>query len=116
MKMKKNNLLRYWPITLILAGIALMAVLIVSSTPALASSDGRSALQETLPPATVPPATLPAPTVIIPETGGDTIIVDFFSSWLFWVIVGILLIGTLVALFGRQRRTDIHDVHHHHDL
>lgn len=50
--MKKNNLLRYWPITLILAGIALMAVLIVSSTPALASSDGRSALQETLPPAT----------------------------------------------------------------
>lgn len=110
--MKKNNLLRYWPLSLILAIIALLAVLVVSSTPAQAiSSHEGVALQETQPAVTVV-----APTVVVPVTdGGDTIIIDFFSSWVFWAIIGLLVVVFLFALVIRPRSTQP-DVHHHHDV
>jgi hypothetical protein len=116
MKMKKNKFLRYWPLTLILAGIALIAVLAVSSTPAQAiASNQSSALQETPPVSTLPVPTVIVPTVIIPETGGDTIFVDFFSGWVLWAVLGLLVIVLLIALIARPSGpTDT--THHHHDL
>jgi hypothetical protein len=108
MEMKKNNLLRYWPLTLILAGIALFAVLVASSTSAQAiAGDRSSALQET-----PPVVTVPAATVIIPQTG-DTIFVNFLSNWALWAVLGILVIVLLIALVARPAGTD---THHHHDL
>lgn len=111
--MKKNRFLRYWPVTLILAGIALVTVLVVSSTPAQAIAGNPSgALQETPPAVTVVP-----PTVIIPETGGDTIFVDFFSNWVLLAVLGALVIVLLIALIARPRGTaGPTDTHHHHDL
>jgi hypothetical protein len=108
MEMKKNNLLRYWPLTLTLAGIALFAVLVASSTPAQAiAGDRSSALQETPPVVTVPVAT-----VIIPQTG-DTIFVNFLSNWALWAVLGILVIVLLIALVARPGGPD---THHHHEL
>lgn len=109
--MKKNRVLRYWPVMLILASIALVTVLVVSSTPAQAiGGNQNSALQETPP---VP--TVIVPTVIIPETGGDTVFVDFFSSWVLWAVLGLLVIVLLVALIARPSGpTDT--THHHHDV
>lgn len=107
--MKKNNLLRYWPLTLTLAGIALFAVLVASSTPAQAiAGDRSSALQETPPVVTVPVAT-----VIIPQTGDDTIFVNFLSNWSLWAVLGILVIVLLIALVARPGGPD---THHHHEL
>ena len=114
--MKKNRFLRYWPLTLILAGIALMTILVVSSTPAQAIAGNHgSALQATPPVLTLPAPTVIVPTVIIPETGGDTVIIDFFSGWVLWAVLGLLLIVLLIALAARPSGpTDT--THHHHDL
>lgn len=58
-----------------------------------------------------------APTVIIPETGGDTIFIDFFSGWVLWAVLGVLLIVLLIALVARPRGpAGPPDTHHHHDL
>jgi len=113
--MKKKTLSRYWPVMLILVGIALVTVAVIGSTPAQASASEQSpALQ-----GTPPPATIPAPTVIIPQTGGDNdvVIVDLFSSWVLWAVLGLLLVVILVAFIARPRRpVEPPEPHHHHDL
>lgn len=107
--MRTNNLIRFWPVTLLLAGVTLLAVLAASSSPAQATAGERNqALQETPPPV----ITVPAVTVIVPETGGDTIIVDFFSNWALWAVLGILVIVLFIALLARPGGPDPH----HHDV
>lgn len=109
--MKKNNFVRYWPVTLLLAGIVLFAVLAVTSSPAQAiAGDQNRTLQETPPPV----VTVPAVTLVVPETGGDTIIVDFFSNWILWAVLGLLVIVLTIALVARPRGPV--DPHHHHDV
>lgn len=115
--MERNNLLRPWPLTLSLAGLALFLFLVVSSSSAQAYSHNRdSALQATLPPSTAPAATLVGPTVVIPDTGGDTAYVGFFASWVLWVVLGLLALVLLVTLVMRPRGPVDRGSHHHHDV
>jgi hypothetical protein len=104
--MKGKNLSRYWPLTLLLAGLALFLLLLIGSSPVQAGNSSQgSALTATItiPPSTAPAATLVGPTVVIPQTGGETAYGDFFSSWVLWVVLGLLLIVLLVALVMRPR-------------
>jgi hypothetical protein len=48
-----------------------------------------------------------------PDTGGDTIFIDFFSNLALWAVFGVLLVVLLIALVTRPAGPD---VHHHHDL
>lgn len=107
--MKRNTFLRHWPVTLALAGIALIAILALGSTPVQAFQKAQSqSLQATPPAPTVPAATVPVATVIVPNTGGsNTFIVNFFSNWAIWAVLGVLVIVVLVALIARPRGTDI---------
>jgi len=98
--MKKNSLFKYWSMVAILAFVFLFT-LMNASVPVQASP----ALQIT------PEATVIVPTVVIPNTGtqgAET--VTIFSSWVFWVIVGMVLVAIVAALIARPTHT------HHDDL
>ena len=98
--MKTNNLFKYMSAAAIMVFVALLA-LSTMSVPVQASG----ALQIT------PEATVIVPTVVIPNTGGQSAEpATIFSSWIFWVIVGMVLVALVVALVSRPTHT------HHDDL
>jgi hypothetical protein len=123
--MSSKKFLFYWMVISIFALIASIALLAATFSAAQALDGRRSnAFQGTPPAPTVvvptvvvtnlPPVTLVAPTVIIPNTGGDTVIIDFFSNWALWAVLGVLVIVLLIALAARPGGPV--DPHHHHDL
>lgn len=119
--MSRRSFIFYWTFISVLAVLALIAVLVISSidVQALGNSQG-NAFQVTPPAPTIivstvvvtsiPPMTIVPPTVVIPSTGGDTVFIDFFSGWALWGVLGVLLIVLLIALVARPGD------HHHHDL
>ncbi len=108
--MNRNTFFRYWPVTIVLAGIAFIAILALGTSPAQAFHGNRSeTLQETPLVTTIPATAVPAATVIIPNTGGgDTFIVSFFSNFVLWAVLGLLVIVVLISLLARPRGPDIH--------
>jgi len=104
--MKRKAFLRFWPVHLALAGIALLAILMVSATPAQARDSQGIALQTTpylptIPPSTAPAATLVVGTAGIPNTGGNPANVSPFSNLALWAVFGVLVIVLVIALFMR---------------
>ena len=81
--MSSKRFLVYWSVITVLAIIALIMVFIATSTAAQALDGNQSITFQDTPPAltvvvtNLPPVTVVPPTVVIPNTGGDTIFVDF---------------------------------------
>jgi 4-amino-4-deoxy-L-arabinose transferase-like glycosyltransferase len=98
-------------LTAILSFITL-CMLFTAFVPGQALDSANSnALQETIVP------TIIVPTVIIPDTGGDdnSGLIAFFSGWVFWTILALILIVFLLVAWRPPRSTHIHDRHDHHD-
>jgi hypothetical protein len=123
--MSSKRFLFYWTVISILAFLASMALLVATFTAAQALDGSQAiAFQDTPPAPTVvaptvvvtnlPPVTVVAPTAVIPNTGGDTIVIDVFSTWALWAVLGVLVIVLLIALAARPPGPI--DPHHHHDL
>lgn len=113
--MERIKFIRYWPLTLILlASIVLLVVLVVSFTPAQALNGDQDSALQTTPGPTLPPVTVVPPTVIVPETGGNTVVIDFFSSWVLWAVLGAVVIALLIVLAARPVGPT--EPHHHHDM
>jgi amino acid transporter len=109
--MHKNFLGQLAPIITIFLTLTLVLFFAVGSVHAagLVEQVGERATFQQEPEPPEPPEPPEITIVPVPENGDDTVV--FFTDWLIWIILGVIIIALLVALVARGGGTG----HHHHE-
>jgi hypothetical protein len=105
--MKNLTMKRLFALTAVVTLLVLGFTL--ASVPVQALASGISAQ------ATVVVPTV-AVTAVVPDTGGNTGAGTLWTSWIFWVIAGVILLAVVLSLIARAAAPPIDHTHHTDDL